>query len=323
MTLPLLLFLFLLLISASVLVWIFYGIWQDNYGFSSIRIRNRLNFFLNEGLKRPPESYKARILSKNKWLNTFLSGSKFPRELDDQLVKSKLRIRLDVFLLIVVVVWVVTFAIFLAIHISILFALISASIVGALPFLAIRMLIARRQGELEEQLPNILDFISRAMQAGHTFVGSLQMAADESPEPIGSEFKEAFREINFGKSVQNSMSDLAERIDCPEMRYFAVAVFINHEIGGNLASLLSGVAALIRERLKLKMSVHAMTSEARVSAWILGLLPFAVALILFAVRPDFISVLWREPAGRTMMGYTLMLMTVGVIWMQRLSKIRF
>lgn len=323
MSLPFLLVLFLLLISFSVIAWILYGLWQDNYGFSSIRIRNRLNFFLTEGSKRAPESYKARVFSTNKSLNAFLSKSKLAIELDDQLVKGKLHIRIDLFLLLVIAAWLFAFIIFLSIHLSILFSLVSAGIVGALPFLTIRMLVARRQAELEEQLPNILDFISRAMQAGHTFVGSLQMASDESPEPIGSEFKEAFREINFGKSVQNAMSDLAERIDCPEMRYFAVAVFINHEIGGNLASLLSGVATLIRERLKLKMSVHAMTSEARVSAWILGLLPFAVALILFAVRPDFISVLWREPAGRTMLGYTLVLMGVGILWMQRLSKIRF
>lgn len=323
MSLPVLLFLFSLLICLSILSWILYGLWEQNYGYSSKRIQSRLRFFVTEGLKRAPESFKTRVFSGNKNLNALLSKSKLANELEDQLVKGKLHIRVDSFLLLVILAWLITFILFISINISIFFSLISASIIGALPFLTIRMLVARRQAALEEQLPNILEFISRAMQAGHTFVGSLQMAADESPEPIGGEFKEAFREINFGKSVQNSMRDLAQRIDCPEMRYFAVAVFINHEIGGNLASLLSGVATLIRERLKLKMSVHAMTSEARVSAWILGLLPFAVALILFVVRPDFISTLWREPAGRTMMGYTLVLMIVGVVWMQRLSKIRF
>lgn len=323
MNLAFLAFIFTLLICGSIFAWIFYSLWQEHYGFSNIRIRNRLQYFSTEGLKHASESHKIRIFSKNKKLNAILRKSKLANELEFQLARGKLKIQVDAFLLIVFTAWLFTFVIFLSLNTSFFFSLVSASIIGALPFLTIRMLVARRQSAMEEQLPNILEFISRAMQAGHTFVGSLQMAADESPEPIGSEFKEAFREINFGKSVQGAMGDLARRIDCPEMRYFAVAVFINHEIGGNLASLLSGVATLIRERLKLKMSVHAMTSEARVSAWILGLLPFAVALILFAVRPGFISVLWRDPAGRTMMAYTLVLMLVGVLWMQRLSKIRF
>ena len=311
------------LLSVSLYIWTAYTLWKDRYGIRHMRINTRLRSFSSEGAQRNPQSMKNRDFSQNKKLNELLSKSRFIKELEAQLVKSKLTIHVDAFLLFVVLSWLVTFVFFLILGFQFLLSIASASLIGVLPFLSIRHLVNRRQMQLEEQLPNILEFISRAMQAGHTFVGSLQMAATESPEPIGSEFQEAFREINFGKSVQDAMSDLAQRIDCPEMRYFAVAVLVNHEIGGNLASLLNGVATLIRERLKLKMSVHAMTSEARVSAWILGLLPFAVALILFAVRPDFISVLWREPAGRSMIAYTLLLMVIGVFWMQRLSKIRF
>ncbi len=311
------------LLSILMFLWIAYTFWKGRYGITNLRINKRLREFAAAGIHREPESVKNRLYSKNKKLNAILASSQFIKELEVQLIKGKLNIQVDSFLLLVSMSWLFTFVSFLLLNFSFLLAIISASIVGFLPFLAIRYLVNRRQIQLEEQLPNILEFISRAMQAGHTFVGSLQMAAAESPEPISSEFQEAFREINFGKSIQDAMSDLANRIDCPEMRYFAVAVFINHEIGGNLASLLSNVAALIRERLKLKMSVHAMTSEARVSAWILGLLPFAVALILFAVRPDFISVLWSEPRGRSMIAYTLLLMIIGVFWMQRLSKIRF
>ena len=320
---PLILFVVTLSSTVAILSWISYSLWQQQYGTINVRIRKRLNYFSSDNPQHISQETKNRVFSKNKSLNDFLSKSKFAKELEAQLIKGRLNIQVDIFLLLVLASWILTFFAFLSLDISFLFSLISASVIGILPFLTIRMLVARRQTALEEQLPNILEFISRAMQAGHTFVGSLQMAAEESPEPIGSEFQEAFREINFGKTVQSAMGDLALRIDCPEMRYFAVAVFVNHEIGGNLATLLSGVAVLIRERLKLKMSVYAMTSEARVSAWILGLLPFAVGLILFAVRPDFISVLWREPAGRTMMAYTLVLMIVGVLWMQRLSKIRF
>ena len=323
MNYPNIIFILTILLCVSILAWVVYSIWLQSYSLTNISIQNRLKYFSSDSRNNEYESNINRFLSKNKAINTFLSSLKVVNDIEAQLVKGKLRIQVDHFLIFVFVAILFTFISFIILDSSIFISLIAAFIIGFLPFLLLRMLVSRRQAILERQLPHILEYISRAMQAGHTFVGSLKLAAEESPEPIGSEFEKAFREINFGKSVQNSMSDLAHRIDCPEMRYFAVAVFINHEIGGNLAHLLTGVATLIRDRLKLKLSVHALTSEARVSAWILGLLPFAVALILFAVRPDFISVLWREPSGRTMLSYTLILMIVGVIWMQRLSKIRF
>ena len=236
--------------------------------------------------------------------------------------KLKWNIRLDQFILLIGILFIATNFVFLKLGASFLLATSFALIIAVCPIIFLKVELAKRQAKLERQLPEILDFIARAMQAGHTFVGSLQMAASESNEPIASEFQKTFQEISFGRSVQESMSDLSGRIDCPEMRYFAVAVFVNQEIGGNLASLITGVAKLIRERLQTKMTLHAMTSEARASAWILSILPFAVALLMLIVRPDFIAVLWSEQLGRSMVGYTLVLMFVGIIWMQRMAKIR-
>jgi tight adherence protein B len=240
----------------------------------------------------------------------------------EALLKLKWSLRCDQFLLLALLLAIFFDLLLNKLGSSFLLSLLFALIVASIPFIYMRVELNKRQVKLETQLPEILDFISRAMQAGHTFIGSLQLAANDAREPIASEFQRTFQEINFGRSVQHAMADLSNRIDCPEMRYFAVAVFINQEIGGNLASLISGVSTLIRERIKTKMTLHAMTSEARSSAWILSILPFAVALLMFFVRPDFIGVLWKEPSGRSMVGYTMVLLFVGILWMQRMAKIR-
>jgi tight adherence protein B len=177
------------LLSVSLFIWIAYALWKDRYGIRNIRINRRLRSFSSEGARQNPQSVKNRVFSQNKKLNALLVKSQFIKELEAQLVKGKLNIQVDSFLLFVILSWLFTFLFFLTLGFSFFLSITSASLIGFLPFLTIRYLVNRRQMQLEEQLPNILEFISRAMQAGHTFVGSLQMAAAESPEPIGSEFQ--------------------------------------------------------------------------------------------------------------------------------------
>ena len=106
------------------------------------------------------------------------------------------------------------------------------------------------------------------------------------------------------------------------MRYFAVSVVINREIGGDLSGLLKGVAVLIRERLKLRLSIRSLTAEARASAWLLGLLPFLLAGLLLMVDPHYLDPLLNEPGGRRTLAYGLLLMLLGALWMNRLTKVR-
>lgn len=306
-----------------VFVWALSGLIVSRYGYASRKVNSRLHQlrpFINV---QHLASKLTKVDSKRNAIHEFFHQYKLIQALSVQLDRAKLNIDADIFVISMGVIFVVVFVVLKAIGSTFIAALIGAVIFAALPVLYLKTLVDRRQELMEEQLPNILDFISRGMQAGHTFVSSLQMAAEESPEPICSEFQLTFQEISFGKAIQSAMDDLARRVDCQEMRYFAVAVFINHEVGGNLAALLTSVAQLIRERLKLKLSIHALTGEARTSAWILGCLPFVVGFLLFIVRPEFVSLLWTDPQGRSMMFYTIVLMLIGIYWMSRLSRIKY
>jgi tight adherence protein B len=115
---------------------------------------------------------------------------------------------------------------------------------------------------------------------------------------------------------------LADRVPVEDLRYFVVAVMIQRESGGNLAELLDNIASIVRARLKLLGEVRTLSAEGRLSAWILGLLPFAVALIVNIVNPKFMSVLWTDPAGLRMVGGALVMMALGVWWMRKIIQIR-
>ena len=299
-----------------------YSFWKMRYGRMRARINKRLAVISGADLTTPLERTNVEVLSNNARLNALLLKVRVARYFHDCILKLNWSMRCDQFILLLILLVVIPAYILEKLDVPFLLVISISFIIAFLPIIIMWVKLGQRQAKLERQLPEILDFISRAMQAGHTFIGSLQLASSEAQEPIGSEFQRAFQEINFGRSVQHAMADLSTRINCAEMRYFAVAVFINQEIGGNLSSLIKGVASLTRERLKSKMILHALTSEARASAWILSALPFVVGLAMVLIRPEFVSVLWKEPAGRSMVGYGLVLMFFGIAWMQRMAKIR-
>ena len=242
--------------------------------------------------------------------------------IDRKIAMSGHEIKLDEFLLAVLVSGVLLLSFGLVLQLPVLVTLLMTGAGLYLPMAILNLLVRRRQAVLERQLPDVLDFIARSMQAGHSFSSSMQMAGTESPEPIATEFQIASNRINFGESVHDALNGLTQRIECTDMSYFAVAVLINREIGGDLAALLKNVSQLIRNRLQIKMSIQALTGEARMSAWILGIIPFVLGLLLTLLQPKMMSLLITDPLGRQMLGYGLLIMGAGVIWMRRLIRIR-
>src|SRR5262245_55778640 len=191
-----------------------------------------------------------------------------------------------------------------------------------LPLAYVQWIRARRLRKMEEQLPDALDLIGRAMRAGHALPSGLQMVAQEMVDPIANEFRITNDEINFGVSMQQALTNLSERIPITDMRYFVVAVLVQREAGGNLTEVLDNLSKLIRNRLKFHARIKVLTTEARMSAWVLGLLPFALVGLLNLTNPDFISILWTDPAGIVITNIGLTMMAVGIFWLYKLTQIR-
>lgn len=175
---------------------------------------------------------------------------------------------------------------------------------------------------INAQLPDALDLIARAMQAGHAFTSALLLAAREGKPPLSTELRAVFDEINFGIDTRQALHGLAGRVASEDVRFFVVSVLIQSETGGNLAEILKNTARLIRERQKIAGVIRVLSGEGRISAWILSLLPFALAGALFMVNPGFISTLWTDPFGLKLLYSSLALMLIGIAWMWRLIRIR-
>jgi tight adherence protein B len=194
---------------------------------------------------------------------------------------------------------------------------------GALaPYVLLLQSRAARLRKVEQQLPELADFLSRALRAGHSFANVLQMAGDEVAEPLGGEFRATYEEINFGVPMNEALHNLAARVPLTDLRYLVIAVLIQRESGGNLAELLGNVSRMTRARLKLIAHVRVQSAEGRMSAWILSALPLAVLAGLSALNPKYVSVLWTDPAGVRLLWYAACGCLVGVLWMRKLVRIR-
>ncbi|WGY72953.1 type II secretion system F family protein [Burkholderia cepacia] len=193
---------------------------------------------------------------------------------------------------------------------------------GCVPMMYVLRARARRMLKLERQLPDICDMIARALRSGHSFTSTLGMVGDEFPEPMGGEFRVTFDEVNYGVSLHDALMNLATRVPVQDLRYFVIAVLIQRDTGGNLAELLDSISGLIRERFKLFDKVRVLSAEGRLSAWILGLLPFGTAGVMALLNREFLSVLWEDPAGIRMVGTMLVSMAFGLLWIRRIVRIR-
>jgi tight adherence protein B len=204
-----------------------------------------------------------------------------------------------------------------------MFSVVAAVVAGAAPFLCVSYLKSRRLKKVESQLPDALDLVVRALRSGHSFASALQMIGDEMPQPIADEFRAVHDEVSFGVSLQQALTNLSSRVPLNDLRYFVVSVMIQRDSGGNLTEVLSNLSRLIRERLKLAAKVRVMSTDGRLSALFLGVMPFLLAALMAWANPEFMSPLWTDPIGQTIIKYLLGMMFVGMLVMRKIIKIRY
>jgi len=201
-------------------------------------------------------------------------------------------------------------------------AFLPAALAGAaLPTLVLMKKRTKRLARFEEQFPEALDLLSRAIRAGHAFTTAMGMVADEAPEPIGPEFKKTFDEQNFGISLKDALANLAERVPIIDVRFFVTAVLIQRETGGNLSEILDNLSHVVRERFKILRQVRVYTAHGRMTGYVLLALPAALAITLSFINPEHMNVLFKEHMGQVMIVGTIVLQTIGFVWIRQVVKI--
>jgi tight adherence protein B len=202
------------------------------------------------------------------------------------------------------------------------FAVIAGALVGlAAPFGWLSYRRSSRLKKFEEQFPEALDLMSRAIRAGHAFQTALGMVGEELPEPVGPEFKKTFDRQNFGLPIRDAMNEMADRIAILDVRFFVTAVAIQRETGGNLAEILDNLAHVVRERFKIRRQVRVHTAHGRFTGYVLLALPAALAVALSFIAPDQMSLLFRERMGQMMLVGAMVMQTIGFFWIRHVIKI--
>lgn len=199
--------------------------------------------------------------------------------------------------------------------------LILALVLGASPYLYLRIKRGRKTALLEKQMPEGMDLLARSLRAGHTLQSAMEMASGELGHPLGAELKIAFEEQRLGLGLNKALNRMADRVASRDLRFFVTAVSIQSETGGNLAEILENIGQLIRARLQLKGKISGLTAEGRFSALILAGLPVAIFLILYIVNPKYILMLLSDPLGNRLLLGGIGSMVLGILWMKKIIQI--
>lgn len=202
-------------------------------------------------------------------------------------------------------------------------SLVAGLLTGVVPVAVLRFMRTRRLSKFEEQFPEAVDLIARALRAGHAFPTGIQMVADELPPPAGPEFKLLYERQNYGAQLPDALRTFAQRIPLIDARFFVTAVLTQRESGGNLSEVLDRLASVMRERFRIRRDVSVRSAHGRITAYVLAAMPPALAGMMFINSPDQLQILTSDPLGVRMILAGVVLEVIGVLVIRRLVDIEY
>jgi tight adherence protein B len=187
-----------------------------------------------------------------------------------------------------------------------------------LPRFILARMTKRRQAKFLLEFANAIDIIVRGVKSGLAFSDCMQIIATEAPEPVKSEFASLIEQQKVGVPLSEAFERMYERVPLQEVKFFAIVIAIQNQIGGNLAEVLSNLAQVLRDRYRLQAKVKAFSAEAKASAIILGALPPCIIAAIFFTSPDYILILWHNKLGNLMLIFSAIWMVIGIVVMRKM-----
>jgi len=201
-------------------------------------------------------------------------------------------------------------------------AALSAGVIGLwLPFVKISRDRSQRFSKFEEQLPDAVDVMRRALMAGHPFNATLRLVAEDMEDPIAGEFSQTFADINYGSDVRRAMLGLLARVPSVTVMALVTAILVQKESGGNLAEILEQIAKVIRGRFRFQRRIRTLSAEGRMSAWILALVPLFLVAAMMTSSPDYLPMLFEDPFGRRVVAFAVVWAAIGVFFIRRIIRV--
>jgi tight adherence protein B len=202
------------------------------------------------------------------------------------------------------------------------FAGLCAAVAGfAAPYLRLSMQRRARLEKLEEQMPDAIDVIKRALRAGHPFNAAIKLVADDMDQPIAKEFELTFSDLNYGGEVRRALLGLLSRVPSVTVMALVTSVMVQRETGGNLAEILDQIAKVVRGRFRFERRVRTLSAEGKMSAWILALVPLGLIVIMSIASPGYLPILLKNPLGHKMLYAAGIMGVIGIVWIRRIITI--
>jgi tight adherence protein B len=266
---------------------------------------------------------KGQVYSNIPWLHLILSNIKIGQRIDVLLERANLDFTVSVFMLISVCSGIIVYLVLTLLNQVFFVALVGALIALCTPYFYAAYLARKRMRRFLEQLPDGLDMIAQALQAGMGLTQALSYMCKEMPDPVGTEFSIFMEEMNLGLPVADALATFQRRIPFQEMRLLSTALLVNREVGGSLAELLNRLGDVIRERFRIERQIKTLTAQNRLSAWVVSSLPPLLAVFMYFAGPDAFGQMLSEPLGQLMLIAALGLEVMGILVFRKLIRIEF
>lgn len=242
--------------------------------------------------------------------------------LRDRLARTGRSITIGQFLLVCALVMLLTgiVLVYFFRFVPLLAAILAVTIGAGLPYIIVGMMGNRRLDKFNRQFPDAIDIMVRGLRAGMPMHDSIQVVAGEITDPVGTEFRKIDQAVLLGQPLDQALNEAAKRISVQEFQFFVVSLALQRETGGNLAETLANLSDILRRRRQMRLKIKAMSSEARASAWIIGLLPFIMFAILMSINAPYVLKLFADTRGLIMTGAALISIALGVLVMNKMMR---
>ena len=250
-----------------------------------------------------------------------LSNIRHARGLDFTMQKAGIPLLGTEFLILLVLSAFVSAAIVTIVTKKLFAGLLVAIVVVAAEWVYVLLKVNRREAAFTNQLGDCLMMVANAMRAGFSFLQAMDLVAKEMEPPISEEFKHVMRDIGLGASVERALDDMDKRVSSPDFSLVVTAVLIQQQVGGDLAHILDTISDTIQDRIRMRREIHTLTSQGRISGYILGVLPFALAAFISMTNPGYLEPLFTERLGQIAIGIAVVMVLIGFIIIQRIVDI--
>jgi len=317
-----------ILLYATIFLFVFlmvlcgYWVWNGSKLVENRKLKKRL-LTISAGGKHGQEKlnlYRKKVFDRAGPLESLLLSLPRLTSLDRMLLRSGARINASSFLLLSCTLGCGGLLFGGLLH-SLLAGVAVGGLMLTIPLLWLRVAEQKSLARFQEQLPEALDLLGRALRSGHALSSGLEMMAEEMPDPLGGEFRAVVDEVSLGLTLKEALENLCERVKNQDLRFFTISILVQRETGGNIAEILDNISRLIRERGQFKRQVATLTAEGKVSAAILMLLPVIMFAIIYVVNYNYISTLWIEPEGRMVLAGAVGLQALGGLLIRRIIRI--